>query len=146
MTNDNIAQPDGPWLFAMGTRGEFPMLLRVSTQLPGEDAQLGMPMLVLIQWGFTSDDGRMPDDDTLAEMAAFEAALIDSMATGGWGACVAVMTFGGVREWRCYTQDAERFQEGLNDALAGQPHRPLKFHVLEDPDWSGLKELAGPLG
>lgn len=139
MTDD--APDETLWTFATGEREGIPMLLRVVSEPPSEAAQAEMPVLVLIQWAFESDNGRLPEEETLEQMVAFEEALIDGMDQGGWGVCVAVLTFGGSREWRCFTQDAERFQEGLNDALAGQPVHPLQFAVFDDPAWIALHEV-----
>ena len=55
---------------------------------------------------------------------------------------MAVITAAGAREWRIYTQDFERFQEGLNEALAGASPYPLEFATFEDPDWSAYSELT----
>ena len=75
-------------------------------------------------------------------MAGFEEALHTAMNAQGWGKILAVVTTGGVREWRTYTQDFDRFQEGLNDALMGQPHYPLTFETFDDADWQAYDEIA----
>ncbi len=144
--NDNPDNPETPWTFATGEREGIPMLLRVLTDPPSEAMQAELPTLVLIQWPFESEDGRMPEEHELAQMVAFEEAMVDGMEMGGWGVCVAVLTFGGTREWRCFAPDGERFEEGINEALVGQPVYPLKFAVFEDPAWMALREVQDAIG
>ncbi len=138
-------QPQEPWLFATGSRGGVPMLCRLRTEAPTDAERAQFPLLVLIQWDFEPDDDAMPDEATLASMAAFEDALDTGMRGGDWGRLVAVVTSGGEREWRVYTADFERFQDGINDALNGQPRLPLAFETFEDTEWQAYAEIATAL-
>jgi hypothetical protein len=133
----------GEWLFATGTRAGAPLLARVRSQAPTDAERANNPRLVIIAWRFDSEAGQLPDEADLDTMAAFENALFDAMDSGDWGIGAAVVTCDGVREWRIYTQDFERFQHGLNDALAGQPHHPLEFQTFDDPDWDAYHQILG---
>lgn len=139
--NDGALEPDA-WLFLTSPAGDTPLIARVRAQAPDAAERGESPNLVVIRWAFESDDGPFPDDDLLAEMTAFEEQLFAAMDHDGWGTGVAVITANGAREWRIYTQDFERFQEGLNEALAGAPPYPLEFSTFEDPEWSAYTELA----
>jgi hypothetical protein len=135
-----------PWLLATGTHGDTPMVLRLRTAPPLDAERAVFPLLVMIRWPFEPDgDDALPDEDDLETMIEFEEALDAAMNEQGWGRLVAVVTAGGTREWRIYTQDLDRFQEGLNEALIGRPRYPLDFETFEDPDWGGYAELANGL-
>ena len=133
------------WLFATGTRGESPMLLRLRSPRPSDEERAASPYLVLIRWPFDGDESHIPDEDDLDVMVNFEEALFAAMDAEGWGTGVAVVTSDGVREWRLYTPDIERFQEGMNDALAGLPRYPLEFATFDDPEWNAYIELESTL-
>lgn len=141
------ASAEEPWLLATGSREEAPLICRLRTRPPSDEERAHYPLLVMIRWAFEpeDDDDALPEEDELESMAAFEQALDASMSAGGWGVNVAVVTTGGVREWRTYTQDFDRFQEGLNDALMGQPRYPLSFETFDDPDWRAYDEIAASM-
>lgn len=139
--SDGSLDADG-WLFLTSAAGETPLIARVRAQPPEDTEREDNPNLVVIRWAFESNESPFPDDDLLAEMTAFEEQLFAAMEHDGWGTGVAVITANGAREWRIYTQDFERFQEGLNEALAGAPPYPLAFTTFEDPDWTAYTELA----
>jgi len=141
------ASAEEPWLFATGTHDDAPMICRLRTRPPSDEERAQYPLLVMIRWAFEpeDDDDALPEEDELESMAGLEEALHASMAAQGWGLIAAVVTTGGVREWRTYTQDLDRFQEGLNDALIGQPRYPLEFETFEDPDWQAYAELASSM-
>ena len=139
--SDVGSDADG-WLFLTSAAGETPIIARVRAQPPSDVEREENPNLVVIRWPFEGEGGAFPDEDLLAEMAAFEEQLFTAMDHDGWGAGVAVITAAGAREWRIYTQDFERFQEGLNEALAGASPYPLEFATFEDPDWSAYSELT----
>ncbi|MBB5711586.1 DUF695 domain-containing protein [Sphingomonas xinjiangensis] len=130
------------WLFLTSAAGETPIIARVRAQPPSEVEREENPDLVVIRWPFEAEAGAFPGEDLLAEMTAFEEQLFAAMDHDGWGTGVAVITANGAREWRIYTQDFERFQEGLNEALAGAAPYPLEFATFEDPDWTAYTELT----
>lgn len=134
-----------PWLFATGTHNDAPMFCRLRTRPPSDEERTEYPLLVMIRWAFEPDDDHMPDEDELDSMAGFEEALHTAMDAQGWGKILAVVTTGGVREWRTYTQDFDRFQEGLNDALMGQPRYPIIFETFDDADWQAYAEIASSM-
>lgn len=138
---------DEPWIFATGTRSGAPMICRLRTRPPSDEERAQYPLLVLIRWTFEpeDEDDALPEEEELKAMVALEEALDASMTAQGWGLNVAVVTTGGVREWRTYTQDLERFQQGLNDALEGQPRYPLSFETFDDPDWQAYSEIASAM-
>jgi hypothetical protein len=136
-----------PWLFAAGSNDEGAMrTLRLRTRAPDAAERDANPLLVMIRWPFDGDAEHLPDDDDLDAMGTFENTLEAAMSRDGWGVLVAVVTADEVREWRIYTQDFERFQEGLNDALLGLPRYPLASELFEDPDWIGYTDLAASIG
>ena len=136
---------DEPWLLATGTQGDDPLICRLRTRPPSEAERAERPLLVMIRWSFETDDGPLPDEDDLDAMAGFEEALDAAMDAQGWGMLMVVVTTGGVREWRIYTQDFDRFQDGLNDALMDQPRYPLEFETFEDPAWRAYDEIASSM-
>jgi hypothetical protein len=131
-----------PWAFAMGDGAEGPLTSRIRTRRPSEDEKADYPRLVMIRWQFDADQPHLPDDEDLDSMAEFENTLDAAMDAGGWGLMAAVVTRENAREWRIYTPDFDRFQEGLNDALMGQPRYPLQFELYEDADWDGYDAIA----
>lgn len=130
------------WLFLTSAAGETPIVVRVRARPPSDVEREENPNLVVIRWPFEGEDGAFPDEDLLTDMAAFEEQLFAAMEHDGWGTGVAVLTGSGAREWRIYTQDFERFQDGLNEALAGAAPYPLEFATFEDPDWTAYSELT----
>lgn len=131
-----------PWAFATGNSEDGPLTSRIRTRPPSDEEKADAPRLVIIRWAFDSDAPHLPEDDTLDSMAEFENTLDAAMDSGGWGILSAVVTRGNVREWRIYTPDFDRFQEGLNDATMGLPHYPLQFDLYEDSDWDGYAQIA----
>ncbi|UYY57907.1 DUF695 domain-containing protein [Sphingomonas sp. S2-65] len=129
------------WLFLTSSGRDTPLVVRVRARRPSEDEREESPNLVVIRWAYEGEAGAFPDEDLLTDMASLEEQLFTAMEHDGWGTGVAVITASGAREWRIYTQDFERFQDGLNEALAGAPQYPLEFTTFEDPDWSGYFEL-----
>lgn len=137
------ASGEEPWLFAIGSNDEDVVrTLRLRTRPPEPAERAAMPLLVMARWAFESDVAHMPEDEDLDAMAIFENALDADMEREGWGLLAAVVTSQGVREWRLYTDDFERFQQGFNDALLGLQPFPLSFELFEDPDWYGHADLA----
>jgi hypothetical protein len=130
------------WAFAIGESDEGPTTSRIRTVPPSDEERAENPRLVVVRWLFDSDAPHMPDDDDLNAMGEFENTLDAAMDSGGWGLIAAVVTRGNVREWRIYTPDFDRFQDGLNDALMGQPRYPLAFDLYEDADWDGYMVVA----
>jgi hypothetical protein len=146
------ASIEEPWLLATGSQDDAPLICRLRTRPPTDEERAHYPQLVMIRWAFEPEgaddnhgDDALPEEDELESMAALEEALHASMSAQGWGTIVAVVTTGGVREWRTYTQDLDRFQEGLNDALIGQPRYPLSFETFDDPDWRAYDEIAASM-
>ncbi len=141
------ASAEEPWLLATGTHCDAPMVCRLRTRPPSDEERAQYPQLVMIRWTFEpeDDDDALPEEEELEAMAALEGTLHAAMTAQGWGMIAAVVTAGGVREWRVYTQDLERFQQGLNDALEGQPRYPLDFEVFDDPDWRAYDEIASSM-
>ena len=138
---------DEPWLLATGTQGDSPLVCRLRTRPPSDEERASHPLLVMIRWPFEpeDDDDALPEEEVLESMAELETALNTAMDAQGWGMLMAVITTGGVREWRIYTQDFDRFQDGLNDALMGQPHYPIEFETFEDPAWRAYDEIASSM-
>ena len=134
---------EATWTFLDGkTEQGLPMMLRFRDIDPGEEVRERFRFLVSILWEYTSENSmKVPTEATLDEMDVFEERFFDaSDAAASWGTCLAVKTFNGAREWRCYTPDFETFTEEFNAAIEGVGPFPLKFQVLEDPEWKGLAE------
>lgn len=134
-----------PWAFAIGESDEGPTTTRIRTRAPDDEEKADYPRLVLIRWAFDADQPHMPGDEDLDAMGEFENTLDAAMDSGGWGTLAAVVTRDKTREWRIYTPDFDRFQDGLNDALMGQPPYPLSFELFEDADWDGYDVIASAL-
>lgn len=76
-------------------------------------------------------------------LRAFEQAYVDAL--DGHARLVATVTLDGIRELVAYAKDVawlERWQDELPDGLDGYD---WEMHVLEDPRWTALRELAGRL-
>lgn len=141
------ASTEEPWILATGSSGDAPLVCRLRTRPPSDEERAQYPLLVMIRWAFEpeDEDDALPDEEELESMAELESTLHASMIAQGWGIIAVVLTTGGVREWRIYTQDFERFQQGLNDALEGQPRYPLEFDTFEDPAWQAYAEIASSM-
>lgn len=144
MENPSVSvSAETPWLFAIGSNDDEQIrTLRLRSAAPRESERTAMPLLVMIRWPFEAMLAHVPDNGDLEAMAVFENGFALQMDAGGWGSLAAVVTTAGVREWRVYTQDFERFQDGFNQALLGQPQYPLSFELFEDPEWLGYADLA----
>ena len=117
-------------------------LLRARTRLPGADGRAAYPLAMWITWPFEPGLDDSPDEHTLAEMAAFEAAAYEALDAPGHAVGVAVLTGGAAREWLFYAADRDAFMRVLLQALEG--HSPYRFEVRawDDPSWKAARELV----
>jgi len=98
--------------------------------------------LVIVSWKYDPDaNGGLPSSAVLAEMEAFETAVLDASEAGAWGHGVAVVTTAGVREWRFYTGGAQDFMLEFSHSLSGMGPFPIELTAYDDPDWNALREL-----
>lgn len=142
MTGSGIF-PTDDWQLVQGDMPSGPMFLRFRTGEPSEADRKRFDTLVKVRWSYQPrDNSGLPSSDLLAEMDAFEEAVLDaSDRDADWGSCVVVMTFGGTREWRFYTPDVDGFQGKFSESLRGLGPYPLQFETFEDPDWTGIEEI-----
>jgi hypothetical protein len=101
----------------------------VATSAPHEGVTSQVAIAVPLR---PTDDG-LPGEEEAVTLKGMEQRLVDAAA--GHARLVAVMTLEGVREWTFYGVDAEwahPFQE-----------LGLSVLVVDDPEWTGLREMAG---
>jgi len=101
----------------------------LATTCPYDEATTQVAIAVQLR---PTDDG-LPDEEEAVTLKGMEQRLVDAAAPEA--RLVAVMTLEGVREWTFY---------GTGAGWAA-PFKELGLSVLvaEDPEWSGLKQLAG---
>jgi hypothetical protein len=106
---------------------------------PGYATQLGVSVVL-----HDPDPQGQPYDDEHATLSLLRLAIEQSL--GQDGRLVAVITLDGVREHVAYVRSPE-----VVDAWRTAPPEELGTHevevqLLEDPEWLGLREIAGLLG
>ena len=135
--------PSDEWAVAQGNGPDGPILTRYRSRMPSSADRALFSNLILIRWQYAdAGAGVFPDGETLDLMAEFEDAVLEAADHEKyWGSGVAVITEGGVREWRFYTPDTSEFMANFNRILAGKEALPLEFQAFDDPEWIALAEL-----
>lgn len=139
-------QPAAPgWVTARSTGPEgLPAEVRVDEGAALAAPWPGLPVQVCVGVPLARpDEGGQPGLTEQPALRQFERAF--AAALGPPARVVAAVTMAGVREIMAYAPDAgfiERWQTGTP---AGMELYPCEVHVLADPGWTGLRELAGLL-
>lgn len=90
------------------------------------------------------DPQGQPYDDEHAALLVLRSAL--EQALGQDGRLVAVITLDGVREHVAYLRSPDVVQGWRSAPPPEFADHDLDVELLEDPDWFGLREIAGLLG
>ncbi|MBC7372850.1 MAG: DUF695 domain-containing protein [Frankiales bacterium] len=90
------------------------------------------------------DPQGQPYDDEHAALLLLRSALENAL--GQDGRLVAVITLDGVREHVAYVRSPDVVQGWRNAPPPEFADHDLDVELLEDPDWVGLREIAGLLG
>ncbi|WP_375428449.1 DUF695 domain-containing protein [uncultured Sphingomonas sp.] len=117
-------------------------LLRARTRLPGVDERVAHPLAMWITWPFEPRPDDTPDEPTLEDMAAFEAAAYEVLNAPGHAVGVAVLTGGAAREWLFYAAGRDAFMRVLLQALEGHPPYEFEVRAWADPEWRAARELV----
>ncbi len=141
--SDSGIFPSDEWAVAQGNGPDGPILTRYRSGMPSSADRALFSNLILIRWQYAEAGADVfPDSETLDRMAEFEDAVLEAADHEKyWGSGVAVVTEGGVREWRFYTPDTSEFMANFNRILAGNDPLPLEFQAFDDPEWIALAEL-----
>ena len=105
---------------------------------PGYPTQLGVSATL-----HDPDPQGQPYDDEHAALLVLRSAL--EQALGQEGRLVAVITLDGVREHVAYVRSPAMVERWQTDPPAGLGSHELAVTLLEDPEWVGLREIAGLL-
>lgn len=119
-----------------------PMIVRARTALPAETDRQRYANLIIIKWPYAQGHAGMPDTHEKVRMAEFEEALESGTEAKEIGVHALSLTGNGVREWRYYTADPQKFMEALHQDLQGKPPFPIDFQLFQDPDWTALAEFV----
>lgn len=106
---------------------------------PGYGTQLGVSAVL-----HDPDPQGQPYDDEHATLALLRSALEQALGTGG--RLVATITLDGVREHVAYVRSPEVVEAWRTSPPEGFGSHELEVQLLEDPEWLGLREIAGLLG
>lgn len=121
----------------------LPCLIRYREDLPGENEKKKLSTLVVISWGYESEDGTgMPQEDELNQMEDFENLLDDALVEKGVARLMTVFTGDGVREWQFYTDDVEYFMKKFNEAFSGDEELPIEIDAFDDKNWDAYKDYV----
>lgn len=102
----------------------------------------GLQVALGVQLELPDDQGQ-PGLTERPALRAFEQAYVDAL--GGHARLVATVTLDGIRELVAYTRDVGWLERWQDDLPEGLDSHDWEMHVLEDPTWTGLRELAGRL-
>lgn len=89
------------------------------------------------------DPQGQPYDDEHAVLALFRLALEQALGTDG--RLVATITMDGVREHVAYVRSPEVVERWRDSPPEGFGTHDVEVQLLEDPEWLGLREVAGLL-
>ncbi len=118
------------------------VFIRARREPPAEADRQQFPVLIVAAWPYEHDGAAgLPDDKTDKQMRQFQEAVSAALSESGVGVEAASLLGHGVKEWRYYASDADRFLEVFNQALDALPEFPIEMQSYDDPDWDGLTEL-----
>jgi hypothetical protein len=120
-----------------------PMIVRARTTLPTKADRERYANLIIIKWPYTQGQAGMPDASEKERMAEFEEALESGIEAKEIGVHALSLTGRGVREWRYYTDDPQKFMEALHQDLQEKIAFPIDLQLVRDPEWEALAEYVG---
>jgi len=127
--------PDWVTLRAV-TEDGLPIVVLVDRAVVASAPHEQFPCQVAVAVPFQPDADGLPVDSESPGLREREQHLVDAAA--GEGRLVAVMTLEGVREWIFYSRSAQWAQPFADAGIS--------VVVADDPDYQGLRELAGATG
>ncbi|MDQ0462973.1 hypothetical protein QO010_000721 [Caulobacter ginsengisoli] len=131
-----------PWLSLQDGPDGDAVFIRALRTPPSDSDRAHFPVLIVAAWPYEHDGaGGLPDKKTYDQMHRFQEAVFAALVESGVGMEAASLLGRGVKEWRYYAADAERFLEVFNQALDALPAFPIEMQSYDDPDWDGLTEL-----
>ena len=135
------------WQVAKGEGLGHPVVVRYRVPVPPAADVASHDHSLRLSWLFADPgQGAMPGAEALEAMNALERRLHALWEADATAILVAIVTFDGTREWVYYTSDAARCRRRLEDALRGEPRRPIEVVERRDPRWTYLREaLLGGL-
>ena len=119
-----------------------PMVVRARTSIPVKADRETYSHLIVIKWPYTQTQTGMPDPTDHKRIEEFENALEAGTEAKGVAIQALSLTGNGVREWRYYAYDPQKFMETLHEDLQGKEQFPIDLQLFQDPDWSGLTEFS----
>jgi hypothetical protein len=105
----------------------------------------GWPVQLAVELTVADPDATgQPYDEEHAQLLAWESAFV--AALGDEGRLVCTITAGGVRELVAYLRSTDVVASWEAAPPAGLGSHEAVVTVLPDPEWRGLREIAGVLG
>ena len=136
-----VAHSDSdPWSVGQWFENGQPHIVRMRGKLPAPVDRELLPHLIVIRWRYETDDSGMPGKAEHEQMQSFEDALEAGPEAKTPTLQALSLTGGGMKEWRYYTADVQRFMASLNRDLEGHPKYPIEFTLYQDPEWNALTE------
>lgn len=131
------------WNVGHFTQNGNPMIVRARTTLPTKADRERNANLIIIKWPYTQGQGGMPDAREKERMTEFEEALELGTEAKEIGIHALSLTGCGVREWRYYTDDPQKFMEALHQDLQEKHPFPIELQLFQDSEWAALVEFIG---
>jgi hypothetical protein len=136
-----VARSDSdPWSVGQWFENGQPHIVRMRGKLPPLVDRELLQKLIVIRWTYETDASGLPGQTEHKLMQTFEDALEAGTELKTPTLQALSLTGGGVKEWRFYTADVERFMASLNRDLEGHPKYPIEFSLFQDPEWNALSE------
>ncbi len=136
-----MSLPPADWAEVVEDEGE-PLVVRWDEALAAGAPYDDWPVLLVATVGFEAPDGQ-PYGPEVARLDAFRAAL--ERAVGDDGRLVAELTSGGEREHLVQLRTRAVVEAWADDPPEGLGEYDVRVVLADDPDWRGLREVAGVL-
>jgi hypothetical protein len=131
--NENI------WRLGEGSKSGSPILFRFR-DLPNDNVTQHLAKKITIIWSYTKNNKKLPSDDDMQSIDAFEKAL-DPLVDIENSKLAYVITGNGTKKWVWYTDNDQIWMQLFQKNLKGQPAFPLELSLDEDKGWETYKSL-----
>ena len=141
----DAAAPDGPipdeWELSAGELDGKPIVTRFRIGARPWVGSADYPIQIGVAIPFLQpNDQGMPVGDEVAQLEAFEDALIERAGTQA--VFVGVLTTGGMREFVLYTGSGDWIPAFHQDLIAAMPTHEVQVMAQTDPKWATFRQFV----
>lgn len=137
-----MVQADETWSVGKAEGPGSLQIYKFINEAPHESVRQKKPWLTVVSWKYDgSRNNGMPPEYVNKMMMTLEDSLEQIDGDGDVYTKVYSVTGNGLKEFVFYIADRDRFMNGLNQSLRGQPVYPIEIAFYEDKEWGDLANL-----